>query len=120
MENGHKVLGAGIEDISRNKSRRDGSECLDYCQCALRLVCQVKPRPNARREGQTSVKFSKAGTARSRIGYNIRSGSMRLIHFKQLDTLLTVLESSENIDSSATVRKHCTSSRLICFVKRRC
>lgn len=45
---------------------------------------------------------------------------MRLIHFRQLEILLVVVESSENIASSATVRKLLTSSRFIARVRRRC
>jgi len=45
---------------------------------------------------------------------------MRLIHFRQLDILLDVVESSENIASSATVRKLFTSSRFIARERRRC
>jgi hypothetical protein len=44
---------------------------------------------------------------------------MRLIHFKQLEMLLEVVESSENIASSATVLKLLTSSRFIARVSRR-
>ena len=45
---------------------------------------------------------------------------MRLIHFKQLEMLLEVVESSENIASRATVLKLLTSSRFIARVSRRC
>ena len=45
---------------------------------------------------------------------------MRLIHFRQLEILLVVVESSANIASRATVRKLFTSSRFIPRVRRRC
>lgn len=45
---------------------------------------------------------------------------MRLIHFRQLEILLVVVESSANIASRATVRKLFTSSRFIARVRRRC
>ncbi len=67
----------------------------------------------------TSTKASREGTALSSIGYSMRSGSMRLIHFKQLEMLLEVVESSENIASRATVLKLLTSSRFIARVRRR-
>lgn len=44
---------------------------------------------------------------------------MRLIHFKQLEMLLEVVESSENIANRATVLKLMTSSRFIARVSRR-
>jgi hypothetical protein len=41
----------------------------------------------------TSTRASRAGNARSKIGYRMSSGSMTLIDFRQLWMLLTVEES---------------------------
>lgn len=62
---------------------------------------------------------SREGTARSKIGLRIKSGSITHIDFKHPWILFTTAESCENIAKSATVLIDLTSSRFICFVNLR-
>ena len=83
VEDGEEMLRPGVVDITTHHGGRNGSKSFDNGGCAMRLQ-NVSTVEWHKYVALTSTRASKAGSARSRIGWRMRSGSMTLIDFKQL------------------------------------
>lgn len=118
LQNGDQMLGTWIINISRNDCRNNRAQRLDHGQGALGLRNYEEETIDERSSG-TSTRASSEGIARSRIGWNTRSGSMHDMDFRALWTFVTVVLSWEKMASSTTVRRHLTSSLFISRVSRR-
>jgi hypothetical protein len=89
LQNGDQMLGTWIINVSRNDCRNDRAQRLDHGQGALGLR-NYEEETIDERSSSTSTRASSEGIARSRIGWNTRSGSMHDMDFRALWTFETV------------------------------
>jgi hypothetical protein len=89
LQNGDQMLSTWIIDISRNDCRNNRAQCLDHGQGALGLRNCEEGTVDDRGNG-TSTRASSEGIARSRTGWNTKSGSIHDMDFRVLWTFETV------------------------------
>lgn len=120
LQDREEMLSPRVVHVSTHHGGSDRSKSFDDCSRTMGLIQDHWSTHAAETQLLTSTSASRAGSARSRIGCKMMSGSMTLIDFIQLWMLDTVVLSCENIANKVTVLRLLTSSRRISFVRRRC